>query len=217
MEILRFALTLFIVVLSFVAPTTGGEKEPKPDLSGVIRLVGKYSVAHACPIEPTVALTCGHVVELWRDGRDVEYLPYVWSAVGSSEAGLTYATESARFRDLATITPQGAPFPRWYPVAADAPQPGDRVSYLAYSWQNKKRAFQESRVDTRVVRTVSGHVVTEDGGPGGSSGSCLVNERNEVVAVNCQAYLVNSDRDEVGFSIAVYGPWLDPTKATAAK
>lgn len=166
-------------------------------VEGTLRLVGRFSAAHACPIEPRIALTNGHVVDVRPFDSQVPPFPYAWSdGTGASgflvptTDGEGHVTGLERARDLATVEPfsPSQVFPHPLTVARQAPAPGDRVWLLGYSWRNRKSAMEDDVIEARVTRVVALHVLYTPSGQPGSSGSCVVNDAGEVVGINEGGY-----------------------------
>lgn len=182
-------------------------------VKGSLRLLGRWSGAHACPLEPRYALTNGHVVDLRPFDADVPPFPFAYSD-GLGNAGFLVPTTGEdgrttgleRARDLASVEPlrKGDVFARPLPVAANPPQAGDRVYLLGFSWKNKKTLLDDDVIEAKVTRVVALHVAFFPSGQPGSSGSCIVNEAGEVVAINEGGYPTD-DGEEVGIGVGVWG------------
>lgn len=171
-----------------------------------LRLVGRFSAAHACPIGPRQALTNGHVVDLRPFDPGVPPFPYAWSD-GAGGAGFLVPSIGGleRARDLAKVEPLGpGSFQHYLPLAQSEPKPGDRVYLLGYDWRNRKTAMDDDVIEARVTRVVALHVLFTPSGQPGSSGSCLVNEAGEVVAINEGGYETDAG-ETVGLAVGVWG------------
>lgn len=186
-------------------------------LRGSLRLIGRFSAAHACPVEPRVALTNGHVVDPRPFDASVLPVPFAWSD-GTGASGFLVPTRLEngwaleRGRDLARVQPlqEGDVFPYPLRVAAQAPSPGDRVYLLGFDWRNRKSAMADSVIEARVTRVVALHVIFTPSGLPGSSGSCLVNEAGEVVGINEGGYETDA-KDVAGLAVGVWGSlWRMP-------
>lgn len=180
-----------------------------------LRLVGRFSAGHACPIEPRVALTNGHVMDPRPFDASVPLVPYAWSD-GNGASGFLAPIRDAeghvlegaveRARDLARVEPLSPRdvFPNPLHLADRAPAPGDRVWLLGYDWRNRGRAMADDVIEARVTRVVALHVIFTPSGKPGSSGSCLVNDAGEVVAINEGGY-ETEDKEEAGLAVGVWG------------
>lgn len=173
-----------------------------PDLSGMLKLTGGDSIAHACPIAMDRALTNQHVMSTGSQ--------MVWGVGNGEEAhGIVESTETDRYRDLSYIKPISvARFPRWYPIAKSAPKIGDRIYFIGYDWADRKKAFGPEQFDSKVTQVLNGNIAFEDGGKGGSSGSCVLNEAGEVVAINKGGKDTENNNGIAGFAVGVWGDWL---------
>lgn len=167
-----------------------------PNLDGMVRLIGKTSLAHACPLSSDRAITNAHVANE----------SYVWS-VGDASGTVAIADRTSPFRDLAWIKPEGGKFPRWFPIAAQPPQPGEELFFVGYDWRKQDQAFAVRVFKVKALRVIGGHLAYKPAGEPGSSGSCVVNSRGEIVAVNAGAIELQ-DKNRVGVGVAVWGSWL---------
>ena len=180
------ALTLFLTV---------------PNLDGVLSLIGLRSLAHACPIGPSKALTNAHVIG--------DYDRYVWESLGHvGLLGAPRTTEKDLFRDLGYVAPWRGAFPTWYRVSKDAPKPGDRLWFLGWDFRKRKDAFAPRVFQSEVLRVRNGHVIMTPAGVPGTSGSCVLNQHGEVVAIN-SAGMELEDKSQVGIAVGVWGDLLD--------
>jgi hypothetical protein len=104
----------------------------------------------------------------------------------------------------------GDVFPHPFTVSQTAPKPGDRIWFLGYSWRNKKTAMEPDVIEARITRIVALHLIFSPSGKPGSSGSCIVNEAGEVVAINEGGYSTD-DGSEAGLGVGVWsGLWRMP-------
>jgi hypothetical protein len=167
------------------------------DTANILRLMGENSAGHACPISATEALTNKHIAV-----RGYEWIKYQWSAGNASGVVKTVQVDDSR--DLAKVEAIGQAFPGWYVIAKQSPKAGDRVVILGYSWRSKKSAMADDRIEAKVTRVVANHVVFHPSGLGGSSGSCVLNELGEVVAIN-EGSFPTEDRELAGLAVGVWG------------
>jgi hypothetical protein len=112
--------------------------------------------------------------------------------------------ESAR--DLGRAQPfhESDVFPHYLPLAATAPKAGDRIWLLGFDWSNRKNAMADDVIEAKVLRVVALHVIFSPTGQPGSSGSCVVNESGEVIAINEGSYELD-DKAEAGLAVGVWG------------
>lgn len=196
---------------------------PMPDTSRQIRVSGRWTTASACPISERIALTAAHVIDPRPFDRSVGYTPVAFQqgdTIGTftvmesrNAEGQVVEQFVSRSRDLAYVE-SNVPLMGWYPRAQEAPQPGDRVYFYGLDWRSKKNAFAERVWTATVIRTMAGLVIYEPAGEPGTSGSCVLNEKAEVVAVNVAGMLVGIERnvvlgaitggEEVGIGVGVW-------------
>jgi len=169
-----------------------------------LRLIGRFSAAHACVLGPRLALTNAHVLDPRPFEADVPLTPYAWSD-GEGNSGFLVPVSTERARDLGTVQPlrESDVFPHYLPVASKAPKPGDRVYLLGFDWSNRKSAMGDDVIVAKVIRVVALHVIFSPSGQPGSSGSCVVNEAGEVVAINEGGYETD-DKEEAGLAVGVW-------------
>lgn len=177
------------------------EQDPV-DTSRILRLMGRYSAAHACPMTDMV-LTCAHVADVRPFDPGVKPLPYRYQD-GRGHEGILAPVFTEACSDLARMeVHSGEIVP--YERASEPPKPGDRVTLLGYDWSSRNKVFAEKRVDAKVLRVVAGTVVMDQAGEDGSSGSCVLDQYNRVVAINCAG--IGIGLDEAGIAVGVYGHW----------
>lgn len=191
---------------------TSGEvsaRQPDPDLSGVLRLIGngpagQMFTAHACPLGTGIAFTNTHVSVAGA---------LQWDAAGVTGV-LDTVTLSDRYRDLTAVRPLASAFPRAYPVARSAPAVGEKVWFLGYDYRKAKDAYKPRAFEVRVVNVVAGTVFYHPTGPRGSSGSCVLNAAGEVVAINRGGGDLDNG-DAVGIGVGVWGDRVKPIEAAS--
>ena len=79
---------------------------------------------------------------------------------------------------------------------------------LGYDWRDKKRAYAPRQISAKVLRIKAGHLILDPDPTSepGSSGSCVLNDRNEVVAINCFVMKLAST-ESVAVVVGVWGEW----------
>lgn len=212
----RLLLVILAAVAMFCGSAPGSwaaQPQGQQSLDYVLRLVGRYSAAHACPVEPRLALTSGHVVDLRPFERGVPLMPYGWSD-GLTGSGWLMPIEVEAARDLGRMEPLGKDdtFPHVLPVAPVPPSPGARVWLLGYRFDNPKNVMSEERVESHVTRIVANHVFYAPAGHPGSSGSCVLNDAGEVVGIVEGGFPTDDKSAEGGFAVGVWGALIGVPK-----
>ncbi len=162
--------------------------QPRP-----LPLIGFSGLGHACPTE-TAIYTAHHVLD--SKERHMNFAtPY----------GIARPAWTDTARDLATISID-ARVPR-YQVAGMPPEPKEKVHWYEFNLNSKKDYFKQERRDAKILRTISGHIVFDKSPVGGASGSCLLNEREEVVGI-----VIWSLRRGVGVAVSIVDKWQPKVK-----
>jgi hypothetical protein len=197
-------LLLAGVMLSGCSAKTVLVKEPEhPDTTGVLALMGKTAIAHACAIGPREALTAAHVMEPRPLEPSVPLVGSRWSAgtlSGRAVPGYVWAEV-----DIVTLSSLDA-FPKYYERVDSAPEPGETLWLVQYSWESADKAFADKVLEVTVKRVVAGHVIFDPSGEGGSSGSCLLNKVGKLVGINIAGKGVGFN-EEVGIAVGLWGDW----------
>lgn len=170
-----------------------------PSLSGVVRLIGKGVIAHACPITGGLLVTNAHVArEVWT---------LRWSD-GSGNEGVAKLLATMDDADLAVFRVTRGKVDHEYEIGP-RPAPGDRAYVRGYRSDGRKNVLAERYVATRVSRLEAGHVVFEDDAKPGSSGSCVFNERGEVFAINAAGLGTGVQNEQAGLAVGIWGEWAE--------
>lgn len=183
-------------------------------LGGVIRLQGRFASGHGCPITEERALTNAHMVD-YRPPTAIQNeestlpinpIPYRFESLDGQSIGVTKTAAISFQEDLAIISGR---FERFYSLAAECPKVGDKLLNLAYSNGSEKGTILPRPVESKVLASVAGKVEYDNSGSFGSSGSCVLNEKDEVVAINSQVLIFeNGDKVKLhGLGVLVCGPW----------
>jgi hypothetical protein len=173
-----------------------------PDTDAILRLVGRFGSAHACPISETLALTSAHVADLRPFDPGHPMYPLVWSD-GFGHDGNLMPVISFRHRDLALME-SDVPFARWYEIAAEAPAPGERLVALGFDWRKVRRLYAPRVFTAELLRIVARTLIFVEGTERGASGSCVLNARGEVVGINAWLHEAD-DGGRGGVAVGVWG------------
>lgn len=175
-----------------------------PPFGDVVRLAGKGGIGSACPIEGGYLVTNAHMAQSmwsmrWSDGRGNE---------GTAEFARVFDDA-----DWALLKVTRGKVGREFRIAVNPPAIGDRVYVRGYRSDGRKNVLGERRVSTRVTQREAGHIVFEDDGKPGSSGSCVFNDSGEVVAINAAGLGQDEGNERAGWAVGVWGEWAQALKA----
>lgn len=168
---------------------------------GVVRVQVMQERAHGCAVREDVLLTARHVVEDNRDGQ--LWLYAAWSD-GAGNEGRAVLEDADQARDVVLLRITSGVPGRVHPLASVAPQVGDRVRIAGYDEDHPTRV---RAVETEVLGVEAGHVFYRKSPGFGSSGSCVLNAADEVVAINHAAQFDAGGSVRWGQGVSVYGVW----------
>jgi hypothetical protein len=197
-----------IVAMGCGGKRIAGEPDKGPDTSGVLAVMGKIAVGHACPISSNLAITAAHVIDPRPFDKDVPLQGSRWSAAGQD--GVLTPEGVVIEVDLGFVS-SPKDFPIVYEKAEGPPAEGEKLWLVGYDWSNTAKAFAEKRLEVKVLRIVAGHVIFDRAGEGGSSGSCVLNAQGKLVAINVAGMGVGFN-EEVGIAVGVWGDTFNPKR-----
>jgi S1-C subfamily serine protease len=181
-------------------------REGEPDLGAMVELVGRFGLAHACPLGPTTLYTAGHVVDERPFEADVPLVSLRMSdSAGREDVALPEGVDRAS--DVALLRPANGPLSRWFVRATAAPAIGDRLWTLGYQRSSRTSLYWPRVVSATVVRVIAGHLVLSHGARPGSSGSCWINQRGEAVAVGIWDLFLDGGVEPAGMAAGIWPPW----------
>jgi len=186
----------------------------KPDMSSVLRLSGRFGLAHGCPISADLAITAAHVID-HAPFSDTPLFPEMWSD-GNGHIGVAEGFSVDNFRDLGRLRPRNVKFASWYSVATNAPLPGDKVFMLGYDYGSRSDAFADKLYELKVLRVIGGVIVMDNSSKPGSSGGCVLNSAGEAIGVVAWSHEVGHGED-VGFATGIWGDLLSISKPREAE
>ena len=181
-----------LLLLLLTAPAAS-----EPDSTGILRIFSQRIFGHGCPVGETEMFTARHVALPENRSNYV-----VWSTQ-NGVTGSAWVEDSDLRRDLARMR-SDTPFPHVYRIAAEIPTVGDRVLIVGY---NYSKSLQPKILSIKVENVVAGHLVLSPGATRGFSGSCVLNEQNEVVAILTGG--VGQEERPYGIAPIVVGVWGD--------
>jgi len=208
-----FMRTIIAAVVFFFSLAVQAQS-PEPEMGNVLRVMGRFGVAHACPISPTMALTNAHVVDL-RPFDNTPLYGARYQNIRGDGYGMAEGMIVSINEDLALmmLKPSTTGF---YQIATEPPKLGETLYWMAYDWRKGKTAFAPRRMSGQVVAVVTGNIVMNTDTPEGASGSCLLNSHDEVVGIVAWGKDVGVD-DEVTIAIGVWGPWRKSAQSLQAR
>lgn len=163
---------------------------PKPpNFDGIRPVTARTGIGHVCVVGDQLALTANHV-EGWRSSFDPPYKTMPVPLMGELDGRpLTlFRVWSDMRRDISMVGIVGQEkFPKVYPLAKELPKPGDWLWIRGF---NVYKGFEGIGIRVKVLNVEMGNIYTEaeDGPHPGSSGSCMLNEDEEVVGIYVAAY-----------------------------
>ena len=170
-------------------------------LDGTISLLGRNSMGSACPISSTQALSAEHVTSVEMNSGIHRVVPMIWSdSLGNTGWGAEASADLTR--DLSLFEVKEGEFKKFFPLATEEPRAGDLIWILGYDFAKgaTRKVFR-----TRVLNSDGPHLVYERGAQPGSSGSCVLNAKGELVAINTGYFVLESG--ERGRGLNVWGQW----------
>ena len=169
----------------------------------IVAVGGKKSFGHACPISKTEALTAEHVSTITRFNGTQVIFPLIWSDTEGGHGTVMEFMSDSR-RDLSYVRVDEGEFARFFTVAKSEPMVGSHVLIVGFDF---KKGIIPRLVWARVLNITAG-VLTYDDTPGpGSSGSCVLNEQGEVVAINIGQFNIDNYSKPVGLGHLITGEW----------
>jgi hypothetical protein len=175
------------------------------DTAGVMRLVGRYGIAHACAVDGVI-LTAAHVVQPFTlaDSPIAEsILSYTWSDDLGNE-GVVVGAMAMASRDLGMLELRTGT-PRNYTHSLAELTVGQEVFWEEYDLAKVQSAYQPVIRRAKVVTLLSGHVLLDPAPAKGASGGCLFDATSQVNGV-----VIWNERfpnGGVGWAASVAGQW----------
>jgi Trypsin-like peptidase domain len=209
-----FTLLALVLVTACAGKAPSVVEAPtKPDMSKIVRVSGRWTLGSACPIGPHTALSAAHVVDPRPFDREIPLSPVVFSQgplIDTFRAEYSFA-----HRDLAVLTTESTL--EYYRIAVARPQAGDSLYLTGFDWRDVKRAFADRMWEVKDLRVVAGLLIYTPPGDPGTSGSCVLNQAGEVVAINIARKGVGKfGTEEVGLGVLIAGE-IDLTSVKESK
>jgi hypothetical protein len=178
-----------------------------PDLTRILRLTGRWSMASGCPITPSVVATNQHVVSM-LPSSDIDNIPYITSSDSDPTPNLFVPVVGLKYADIAFGVLDRDVKP--YPISKAAPVAGERVWWTGYDFR-KGDTFMDTRVFSgHVIRIVGGLLVIDGETVQGTSGSCILDAHGEVVGIVSWLTASEDDKRDMTVGVALYGDIYKP-------
>lgn len=185
---------------------------PPADTDGVLGLIGRFGIAHACPVGPERILTAAHVLDVMPENMNFPLIGHTYTDRRGNTGVLTGVSVSS-YRDLGIARPL-QPLGRWYQIAAEPPATDEKLWLVKWDWDSRLSAFSRPTVEVTVLRMAAGYIVFHEAVTPGTSGGCVLNAKSEVVGIVAFGKRVGwADHHEVGVATAVYGVWKPENEA----
>lgn len=196
-----------VLLLMFGLAGNANTDASVPDLGRVLRVVGRFGMAHACPIAEDVVLTNAHVVDPRPFDPQIGLYGMRFETINGRTNGMLIPRVASTAEDIAVATVTSPVEP--YPIAAEMPKLGDRLWWAEYDYSKSKYMLRPQIRSGEVVTSFAGIVLVNASAVNGSSGSCALNENSEVVGIISFGMMSDSGR-EVTIALVVVPPWLKP-------
>lgn len=172
-----FSLTCLLYFTSAFLPS----RPLNPFPPGTIVRMSTYThVGHACPIAGTL-WTARHVMQ---DDEQKEFVDATWSSTfGAGRAG-TAGWDYGRDLAILHVEAVEGVIPPSLPLAEGPPSRGEKVYMVGYSLEDAKDPLAARVVEAIVTGTSAGYLWYDKSAEAGSSGSCVLNQKGQVVAIH---------------------------------
>ena len=191
-------------LLALLAMVAAGDSQRVPDTSKILSLSGRMSAAHGCPVAPWLVVSNAHVFDFVPTNTEFPLISY--RAESPSWSGEVKGIWTSWAADYALGAPS-TDLPGFYPLAKEAPKPGERLWWIGYDWKNTRRAFERKVMSGEVVRDFAGSIVIDEKTFPGSSGSCVLNANGEAVGI-IMGTMELDNSDVVTVAVGLWGPWF---------
>jgi len=183
------------------SPTPTPPQIATPDTTKILHGIGRWQMAHVCPVAPNFAITNFHVVH----DEDKVYPLMVSNDLGQESIfSVRYAYPWTDLVGGHLKSPV-----QFYPVSQETPVAGEPVWWVGYNFQSASSAFATQVFSGHISRLVAHHLIIDSPTVQGSSGSCVLNSHGYVIAI-IEAIIVTNDNAKETAAIGVWGSTLDP-------
>ena len=184
------------------------------DSDAVLAVSSRFGWAQACAIGPDLALTAAHVVDPEPTNPSVPYFPARYEAEDGTVGVMTpIAVDSASDTALVRLS---WPVRHWHTLSAVLPVRGEEVKWYGYDWRKRSNVAALREFKGKVVRVKAGDIWLDEGSEAGTSGSCVENDKHEVVGLLSRG-LGTDDGREATSVVAVGGVWASEVERLKVK
>lgn len=181
-----------------VLTTASDEPLPYPE-GGIVRVMSRWGMGHACPVSADRLLTAAHVAD-----RGGWHGAVAWSDMAGNE-GRAEPLSRGEPRDILALRVTSGRPGVVFPIAKEAPAVDSVVYIVGYS-EPTGNILKVKTVQAKVLGRSAGHLFYSKSPGPGSSGSCVLNASREVVAINVGIIEASGH----GTGVAVWGAWAVP-------
>lgn len=193
-----------------VVPVEVKRIEPDPvapfDIRPVISLIGRFGMAHACPLGPDLVITNAHVTDIEPTSAFALLPSRAWSEVegdfGLESRGVSYAADLSVMGPVSEIKLQ-----HYFPIALDLPSPGDTLYWVGYDWRHKATMFARRVFSGHVLRVIAGNIIIDRETTKGSSGSCVLDGQGRAVGIIAWGLAPDASKEEVTIAVGIHSIW----------
>lgn len=166
----------------------------------------RYTMGSACPIGPNLALTAAHVIDPMPFNKDVPLQAGFWSNPITGIAGsFTNPTLFGR-ADIALIE---GDFKEYFSLAKEPPKLNDVLTIQGFDWKKRSRIFAPRIWKVKAQYRAGRMLSVSDNPQVGSSGTCVLNEANEVIGIMVWNFEAE-DNNRAGIIVLIYDMEFKP-------
>jgi len=173
-----------------------------PPRHSVIFIISPSSLAHGCPVtlaSGDYVLTSRHVI---YDNEAKGLMGARWGEEGGA-SGRLRPIIAYNDADIGMFAFEGTARPNvMHRISVSAPAPHETVWMFGYDWVT----FTEKPLAVNILGVVAGHFIGDATAGPGSSGSCILDEKGEVIGIN--SWQIGSASGMRSVGPAVFGQWM---------
>lgn len=166
----------------------------------VMSLIGRYGLGHACPVGGVI-LTAAHVA--MDDDGGAERPKFFAYGMGNQKGYLSTAW-AAQSRDIALLKVDAGDDPVMNRLSKSPPEVGSEARWQEYVMSGDVLSLRK-RKGKIVADPIAGHFTFDPSPVPGASGSCVFNERNEVIGI--VVWQLGENLSAKGVGVDITGFW----------